>query len=557
MKIQTSKAKPKKTDPVKQEISKLCQKISAECKKNKSAINQLKNIVHTSLTGIEVPKSDETKNKGLNFSVLSEMLLLIQKLRNQNYLQKFENFINKDINTKLKEEVIIALINFLLFLDKNSYKQIASVGLSNVSILPIQSILKLRKKLPKDKRFGLGYDLLPIRFPNYEKLNSIITVQQFDNLGPQNAVNVAKAFLKHKNNTIPRNNFVFGFLRYLTIYDARNVDKGIKKLIKELKLGKNHSTYLKRIINYCKAYRIITANSSEELNICNQAFKAVCENPFADAADIGKTLDNKFKNLNIMLFTGAFAGFTVAHYDTINLIQNFNKINKKPSTRSLVVIAPITKPWDIPEKTLGKSPALIGHITPRVQTIMLGIAFTNRKEVSITTKAVPDPQKTISPQERIIKIEENLKKSIQEKKPNIKIKITRCMGIDDVNKILEGARNGKYPYEMLLIGRREKLIEILINISKLQKINNVKIIITPGIEKTSSSQAINKCVNCNNDIYWPIATTPLARKYWSYEAITSRQSNHSPEDDYVPTIEEIYKNLLEGYPTLLQPHCQD
>ncbi|MCX7928723.1 MAG: hypothetical protein N2558_03505 [Patescibacteria group bacterium] len=557
MKIQTSKAKSKKTDRIKQEISKLCQKIIAERKKNKSAINQLNNIVNTSLIGIEVPKSDERKNKALNFSVLSEMLALIQKLCNQNYLQKFENFINKDIDKKSKEEVILALINFLLFLDKNSYKQIASVRSSNVSLLPIQLILNLRKKLPKDKRFGLGYDLLPIRFSNYEKLNSIIKVQQFDNLYPQNAVNVAKAFLKHKNNTIPRYNFVFGFLRYLTIYDARNVEKGIKKLIKELKLGKNQLTYLKKIINHCKAYRIITAESSEKLYICNKAFEAVCKNPFIDAADIGKTIDDKIRNVNIMLFTGAFAGFTVAHYDTINLIQNFNKRNKKPSTQSLVVIAPITKPWEIPAKTLGKSPALIGHITPRIQTIMLGIAFTKRGEVSITTNSVPDPKKTISPQERIIKIQENLKKSIQEKKPDIKMKITRCIGIDNIDTILDGTKKGKYPYEILLIGRRGKLIETLQNVSQLQKIKNVTTIITPGIEKTSSSKAIDSYINQNNDEYWPLATIPVAKQYWSYQAITSRQSKHLLENDYVPTIEQIYKNLLKKYPKLLQQNCQN
>lgn len=539
MKIKSHKHK--KEDKTKKEILSLCNKIKEESTKESSAINQLKNVIQTSLTGIEVPFLAESKNKNLDFSLLSEMLCLIKKLFDINYQKEFENSI-KQIDKETKDETILAFINLMLFIDNNSYQQIAHGHHKKNYELPIKTILKLKKTLSESKKNNMGYKLFSLRFEN--NVNQV-KKHGFKVLVPD-AVDVAKVFLTQKDSTIATENIIFSFLRYLNIYEAKNIKNGIHEMVKGLKLDNN---YLKKIIDYSKTYRIVKASHKEKLNICQMAFSAILKKPFIDLAEI--KIPKNIKILNIIIFTGSFAGFTVAHYDTINLIKNLNKQNDNNSTQSLIAIAPITRPWDVPQEALGKSPDFIGPITQRVQAIMMGLCLSERENIFITTKAIPHPKRALNSQERITKIKNNLQNFIQNKNQNVKINFIRCMGVDDVNQTLSKGKEGKYPYNLLLIGRYGKLIDLIKSIVEIQKLGNTKTVITPGIKKTSSSKAIKKYLKNKEDSYWPIPSSPIIVNYLSsIELLNNKNLKNNQNKEEILSIKKIYKKLLLNYPIL-------
>lgn len=535
--MKTAIPKYKNNNKTKQEIIHLCNKIKNESQKNFSAINQLKNVVQISLTGIDVPNLTNSKNQNLDFGVLSEILFLTRKLFDINYQKQFECMIEQ-MDKETQDEIILALINFLLFIDNYSYQRIAQDYPQDVYFLPIKTALKLKDKLSRDKINSIGCELFTLRFPNNIRYAG---VSVFDKLVPD-AIDVAKVFLKHQDLATSTDNLIFSFLRYLNIYEARNIESGIQKILRELDLESSSS---EKIIKYCKTYRIIETNNKEKLEICKKAYSAIKKNPFIDAIDI--EISENVNTINIILFTGAFVGFTVAHHDTVQLMQNLNKQNDNELSQSIIVIAPITRPWDVPEKILGKTPELIGPINPRVEAIMMGLALSKRENILITTKGVPDPKETCSPQERIIKIEKNLERALQGKRPKLKVNFTRGMGVDDVNKMLSEARNGKYSYNLLFISRRGSFVDVLENLSAIQETGTARIIITPGIRNTSSSMAMSKHFDYKDDTYWPVPVIPIVDQNWSPRSRKLKAKNKARIKNHVPNINQIHEKLIATY----------
>ncbi len=293
-----------------------------------------------------------------------------------------------------------------------------------------------------------------------------------------------------------------------------------------------------------------------EVEAFREALNLLESNPFFDLADYDWSTiippDTKF--LEVYYAPGTYDLATKGHLHFLDLLQGYieykREFDDSPNTHRLVVVGPITDPTNVPQYS--KNPA---SLYERASSLMICLA--GRPDIYITTALQPLPEKATEIAHAIAGLKNNLVDEINRdfgkagRYKGVDTRIIVCMGSDefawktsrDGRKVLAPQQPPKVQEACLVVGRSGDMLNCLREADRITKLTNANLVLTPGTLNTHSREVVRQ-IHAGNFSGIRPPLIPFAVEHWSPGAIRKRESRQPARPEKVPSITEIYNELI-------------
>jgi hypothetical protein len=535
-----------------------------------SVPEQLSNTVQRVLAGVEIPSlidDPDSKQEKLFTHITKITFDLCNPQNSQQFVDCIQRQMQNDFERPYTTALITSMLNFMSFVDIETYSNLAKQSSGEISILPIQTLAKIvqsehftnmyanqeffREFCNSSDLFLVQYLQIISRSDNAQT----ISIQEIKQSAPD-ATLLTTVLLPNLDTQIANGKITLeeglrSILNTLELYDAKNKFNFLT--IIENRYGKeNHQ--IRAIRQRAIELNIIKVPQSEQNEVITQGVQELILSDIKDANDIDfqAIIPEGVTSLLCGLTTGSFGpwhkGHTYSAEVTEALVAKWKK--GSPHIDGLHFVAPIPSPKKLAGSTsrYNKNFAQVGSIKERVQCIIATLRQ-NLKKTFVTTKL--QPIFTDDPVDRITLTQHSITNVIRqsfEKAERVvpDINFRRIFGSE---KILDKRSDGSFKIkdpepafgdiDSIVMGRRGYFNGFIENLEGIrEKFPRATIILGPWIPRDSSTLAIE------TGDFSSISGVAheIINGYWLKEQVLARVS-HWTNGEKVQSVTEIFENL--------------